>query len=111
MNRPQPCRETNSYEQESCRRFRRPLSIASRTTLDSRWNAAGSPRQRLHGSCLRQSNLIWSERWVVYQSRIESEEPGKIYLLRVFVDFDRRPAEVVTAYRTSKVEKYWKRES
>ena len=48
---------------------------------------------------------------VVYQSRMEYEEPGKIYLLRVFVDIDRQPAEVVTAYRTSKVEKYWKSES
>lgn len=48
---------------------------------------------------------------MVYQARIEFEEPGKIYLLRVFVDIDRQPAEVVTAYRTSKVEKYWKSES
>ena len=28
------------------------------------------------------------------------------YLLRVFVDIDRSPFEVVTAYRTSKIEKY-----
>jgi len=28
------------------------------------------------------------------------------YLLRVFVDVDRTPAQVVTAYRTSKIEKY-----
>lgn len=42
---------------------------------------------------------------------MEYEEPEKIYLLRVFVDIDRQPAEVVTAYRTSKVEKYWKSES
>lgn len=48
---------------------------------------------------------------VVYQSPIEYEEPGKIYLLRVFVDIDRQPAEVVTAHRTSKVEKFWKSES
>jgi hypothetical protein len=44
----------------------------------------------------------------VYQSRIESGEPAQTYLLRVFVDIDRRPAEVVTAYRTSKVGKYWR---
>jgi hypothetical protein len=48
---------------------------------------------------------------VVYQSRIEYGEPGKIYLLRVFVDIDRQPAEVVTAYRTSRVDRYWKSES
>ena len=34
---------------------------------------------------------------------------GKEYLVRVFVDVDRDPPEVVTAYRTSKVEKYWRR--
>jgi len=28
------------------------------------------------------------------------------YLVRVFVDVDRSPVEVVTAYRTSKREKY-----
>jgi hypothetical protein len=34
---------------------------------------------------------------------------GRIFLLRVFVDVERRPAEVITAYRTSKVAKYWRR--
>lgn len=29
------------------------------------------------------------------------------YLLRVFVDIDRTPCEIVTVYRTSKREKYW----
>jgi hypothetical protein len=61
-------------------------------------------------SAPEQSDLVRPGR-VVYQSRIEFEEPGKIYLLRVFVDIDRQPAEVVTAYRTSKIEKYWKSES
>jgi hypothetical protein len=42
---------------------------------------------------------------------MEYAVPGKIYLLRVLVDIDRQPAEVVTAYRTSRVEKYWKSES
>lgn len=42
------------------------------------------------------------------QSRIESE--GKTYLIRVFVDVDLMPVEVVTAYRTSKIEKYWRTE-
>ena len=32
---------------------------------------------------------------------------GKTYLVRVFLDVDRSPAEVVTAYRTSKIAKYW----
>jgi hypothetical protein len=39
----------------------------------------------------------------VYQAKLE-----KKYLLRVFVDIDRYPPEVVTVYRTSKIEKYWR---
>jgi hypothetical protein len=41
----------------------------------------------------------------VLQSRINVG--GKTYLVRVFVDVDRLPAEVVTAYLTSQVGKYW----
>ena len=44
----------------------------------------------------------------VLQSRVSLGEPATTYLLRVFVDVDRRPAEVVTVYKTSKVAKYWK---
>ena len=47
----------------------------------------------------------------VFQSRIEFGEPVRIYLVRVFVDVDRQPAEVVTVYRTGKVRKYWERKS
>ena len=32
----------------------------------------------------------------------------KTYLVRVFVDVDRSPAEVVTVYRTSQIAKYWR---
>ena len=46
----------------------------------------------------------------VYQSRFELGDPPKTFLIRVFVDFDREPAAVVTVYRTSKVEKYWRPE-
>jgi hypothetical protein len=45
---------------------------------------------------------------VIYQIRFERGEPAKTYLLRVFVDVDRQPPEVVTAYRTSKIDKYWR---
>jgi hypothetical protein len=45
---------------------------------------------------------------VVYQSRITIGAPPRLYLLRVFVDIDRHPPEVVTAYRTSKIGKYWR---
>ena len=39
-----------------------------------------------------------------------TEVGGKRYLIRVFVDVDRRPAEVVTAYRTSRIGKYWRQD-
>ena len=43
---------------------------------------------------------------VVLQSK--TQEGGTEYLLRIFVDIDRNPAEIVTAYRTRKVSKYWR---
>ena len=44
----------------------------------------------------------------VYQSRLEMGNPPKTYLLRVFVDIEPAPQFVVTIYRTSKIEKYWR---
>ena len=46
----------------------------------------------------------------VYQSRFKLGEPIKNFLIRVFVDYDRTPPDVVTTYRTSKIEKYWRSE-
>lgn len=43
---------------------------------------------------------------VVCQSKVLFET-GTVYLVRVFVDVDCDPADVVTVYRTSRVEKYW----
>ena len=45
---------------------------------------------------------------VVLQSKIVSGHPEKMALVRVFVDIDRTLAEVVTAYRTGKIAKYWR---
>jgi hypothetical protein len=45
---------------------------------------------------------------VVLQSRVSMGEPGRICPVRVFVDLDKRPCEVVTAYRTSKISRYWR---
>jgi hypothetical protein len=44
----------------------------------------------------------------VYQSKVVLGDARKTYLLRIFVDVDRDPPQVVTAYLTSKVEKYWR---
>jgi len=45
---------------------------------------------------------------VVLQSRVSLGDPPRTYLLRVILDIDRQPAEVVTAYRTSRISKYWR---
>ena len=42
-----------------------------------------------------------------YQSKIGFEK-GKIYLLRAIVNEAVNPKTVVTVYRTSKIEKYWR---
>ncbi len=44
----------------------------------------------------------------LFQSRVRVGKPPKEYLLRVVVDVDKEPPEVVTVYRTSKVKKYWR---
>jgi hypothetical protein len=40
-----------------------------------------------------------------YQSRVDFG--GKTFLVRAIVAHDADPAVVVTAYRTSKIQKYW----
>jgi len=44
----------------------------------------------------------------VLQSLVRVGRPEREYLLRVFVDLDREPVEVVTVYRTSRIRKYWR---
>jgi hypothetical protein len=43
---------------------------------------------------------------VVAQKRLPLGTPAGDYLVRVFVDVDRTPPEIVTAYRTSRLAKY-----
>ena len=47
-------------------------------------------------------------RWI-RQSRLRFED-GRMYLLRVVVAEDEQPPVIITAYRTSKIEKYWSAE-
>jgi hypothetical protein len=60
----------------------------------------GSPQQRIDVRPGR----------AVFQSRVALGEPARMYMLRVLVDVDREPVEVVTVYRTSKILKYWREE-
>jgi hypothetical protein len=43
----------------------------------------------------------------ILQSRLTLGSQAQSNLVRVIVDSDRRPAEVVTVYQTSKIAKYW----
>lgn len=43
----------------------------------------------------------------VYQSKVDFK-PGKAYLVRVVVSEDGDVPLVVTVYRTSRIEKYWR---
>ena len=43
----------------------------------------------------------------VYQSQVDFGH-GKIYLLRAIVCDNVEPAVVITVYKTSKIEKYWR---
>ena len=57
-----------------------------------------------------QTELVRDGR-AVYQSRMAWGESSKTYVLRVFVDIDREPPEVVTVYRSSKLQKCWRTDS
>jgi hypothetical protein len=43
---------------------------------------------------------------ICYQSKVEINQ--KLYLVRTMVNEKAMPPKVVTAYRTSKIDKYWK---
>jgi hypothetical protein len=45
----------------------------------------------------------------VYQSRT-TDPAGKVYLIRAIVSTVETPGTVVTVYRTSKIQKYWRSE-
>ena len=45
---------------------------------------------------------------VVFQSKLLTGEPARKFLLRVFVDVGNSNIEIVTVYRTRKIEKYWR---
>ena len=60
-------------------------------TVDEVQAVLAAPEQQVQGTAGR----------LVCQSRV-----GR-YLIRVVVEADREPPEVVTAYRTSNVQKYW----
>ena len=90
-----PCPDVAAFAVTSHAReqmHRRGVAVATLTT------ALQKPGQRL---------LVRTGR-CVYQSIITDEEGLRNRLLRVFVDVDRDPPEVVTVYVTSRIDKYWR---
>lgn len=68
----------------------------------------GIPR-KLADEVLRHAEQTIPERdgRVAYQSRVPFDD-GQSFLLRVIVDVNTDPSIVVTVYRTSKIDKYWR---
>lgn len=58
-------------------------------------------------SVLEKPDQIVTERGAAKAYQSKREIDGKMFLLRVVVDDSADPAVVVTAYRTSKIAKYW----
>jgi len=69
----------------------------------------GIPRTLADG-VLRRPQQIVSERGTrkAYQSKVDFADSRR-FLLRLIVDDAIDPAVVVTAYRTSRIEKYWRK--
>ena len=65
------------------------------------------PVQIVHGVVTNPEQIVpEKEGRNAYQSRIDFN--GKTFLVRVIVADQDDPATVVTAYRTSQIEKYWR---
>jgi hypothetical protein len=56
---------------------------------------------------LEKPDQVVPERGVLKAYQSKAEIGGKMFLVRVIVDDSVDPAVVVTAYRTTKIEKYW----
>ena len=71
-------------------------------------------RREIDSSILRQVLSVPEQRHTVRAGRVVLQSKvdygSKAYLVRVFVDVDRRPPEVVSVYRTSNIRKYWRAE-
>jgi Domain of unknown function (DUF4258) len=64
------------------------------------------PRALVEG-ILENPDQILPERGILKAYQSKCEISVKMYVVRVIVDDSLEPAVVVTAYRSSKVEKYW----
>ena len=72
--------------------------------------AAQMARRQLAEGDVRRLPSAPEEVLTVRPGRVVAQGLIGMHLVRMFVDVDRNPAEVVTVYRTSKIEKYRSRE-
>lgn len=70
----------------------------------------GIPRALADGVLLRPQQIVLERgSRKAYQSKVVFVD-GRRFLLRLIVDDASDPAVVITMYRTSKIEKYWRQE-
>ena len=81
--------ELSTHVQEELARRRIPLSLL-KTVLDNPQQVVPEQRGRK-----------------AYQSQVDFGD-GNLFLLRAIVDETQLPPTVITAYRTSKIKKYWR---
>jgi hypothetical protein len=63
-------------------------------------------KRQLAEADVRQTLVSPEEVLPVREGRVVAQSVLEGHLLRVFIDVDREPMEVVTAYRTSKIDRY-----
>ena len=74
----------------------------------SELNRRGIPLSALEAVLQNPQQMVpTNENRVIYQSMVDSSD-GKQFLLRAIVDPRYEPFLVVTAYRTTKIKKYWR---
>lgn len=76
----------------------RSEALRRQLSEDTVFGVARDPEQRLEARSGRE----------VRQSRIVDPASGKLYLVRVVVEFEAAGETIVTAYRTSRISRYWR---
>lgn len=83
--------ELSAHAQEECQRRNISLALLEQVLQ--------APQQKLPSYGNR----------TVYQSQVTLN--GNLYLIRAIVDENTEPNRVITVYRTSKIDKYWRADS
>jgi len=76
----------------------RSEALRRQVSEDTVFAVARDPEQRLEARSGRE----------IRQSRIVDAASGKLYLIRVVVEFEAASDTIVTVYRTSRIRRYWR---